>query len=235
MAWKAWLSGHELDLATLAELFAQGDPLVANDPANGYYIESPAIGTSDNQPDHAAAQALMKRVNGIARAVEDGFRPVGLGGRFSDPGGNVSVVLLADTIRARSKVTVGMGGGQHPFAPLPTGARYAALAAVRADIADALRVLGQADDLDWYDLYKAYEIVSDSAGGSARIVTNGWATKSDLDRFTASANHPDISGDGARHARQKGTAPANRAMTMADADRLIRQLVRACIEADPSY
>jgi hypothetical protein len=42
VTWKAWLEGHAFDLETLAELFAEGDPLVAKDPQAEYYLESRA-------------------------------------------------------------------------------------------------------------------------------------------------------------------------------------------------
>lgn len=43
MPWKAWLEGHEFDLETLRELFRAGDPLVAQDPLDGYYLESSVL------------------------------------------------------------------------------------------------------------------------------------------------------------------------------------------------
>jgi hypothetical protein len=35
--------GHDFDLETLSELFGAGDPLVAHDQLNGYYVESSEI------------------------------------------------------------------------------------------------------------------------------------------------------------------------------------------------
>jgi hypothetical protein len=34
---KAWLKGHGFDLMTLADLFREGEPMVAEDP-QGYYL-----------------------------------------------------------------------------------------------------------------------------------------------------------------------------------------------------
>ena len=73
------------------------------------------------------------------------------------------------------------------------------------DVADVLRVLGQPGPLDWYDIYKAWEIVERAMGGSNQVEARGWATMADINRLTASANHPGISGDEARHARMKGS------------------------------
>ena len=87
-------------------------------------------------------------------------------------------------------------GSKHP--------RYAKVAEQDADVADALRVLGQPGELDWYDVYKAWEIVEHAVGGMPKVAARGWATKADIERLTASANHPGISGDDARHARTAG-------------------------------
>ena len=73
MPWKAWLEGHEFDLETLRELFRTGDPLVAQDPSDGYYLESSALQDSDGQLDHSAAEPLVKRINGVARAADQGL------------------------------------------------------------------------------------------------------------------------------------------------------------------
>jgi hypothetical protein len=109
------------------------------------------------------------------------------------------------------------------------------LAEQEAGVADVLRVLGQPDPLDWYDIYKAWEIVEHAVGGASQVVARGWATRADIDRLTASANHPGISGDAARHARMRGTPGPDRAMSMSDADALVRRLAANWIESNPSY
>ena len=237
MPWKAWLEGHEFDLETLRELFRTGDPLVAQDPSDGYYLESSALQDSNGQLDQSAAEPLVKRINGVARAADQGFRPVHLRGRYSAPDGTMSVVAFADVAEARSKVraAVVVSGGVPVPEPPPKGPRYVKLAGQDADIADALRVLGQPGALDWYDIYKAWEIVEHAAGGWRQVEARGWVMKADIDRLTASANHPGISGDEARHARMSGSPGPNRAMTMSEGDALVRRLVANWIESHPSY
>lgn len=238
MSWKAWLDGHAFDLETLSELFREGDPLVAQDPSDGYYLESSALQDSNGQPDPNAAEVLVKRINGVGRAADQGFRPVHLRGRYTAPDGTTSVVILADTAEGRSKLTatalVLVNGIPAPQAP-PKGPRYVKLAEQDPDVADVLRVLGQPGALDWYDIYKAWEIVEHAVGGGRQVVARGWAMKADIDRLTASANHPGISGDDARHARMPGTPGPNRTMTIDEADALMRRLVTNWIESHPSY
>jgi hypothetical protein len=236
--WKAWLEGHEFDLETLRELFRAGDPLVALGRSDGYYLESSALQDSNGQLDQSAAEPLVKRINGVARAADQGLRPVHLRGRYSSPDGTMSVVAFADVAEARSKVraaAVVVSGGVPVPEPPPKGPRYVKLAEQDADVADVLRVLGQPGSLDWYDIYKAWEIVAHAVGGWRQVVARGWVTKADIDRLTASANHPGISGDEARHARMSGTPGPNRTMAMSEADALVRRLVANWIESHPSY
>jgi len=236
--WKAWLEGHEFDLEILCELFQAGDPLVAQDPLDGYYLEFSALQDASGQLDHSAAEPLVKRINGAARAADQGFRPVHLRGRYTAPDGTMSVMVSTDTAEARSRAratAVVVSGGIPVPEPPPKGPRYVKLAEQDADVADVLRVLGQPAPLDWYDIYKAWEIVEHALGGSRQVVAQGWVTKADIDRLTASANHPGISGDEARHARMSGTPGSNRTMTMSEADALVRRLVANWIESHPSY
>jgi hypothetical protein len=238
MPWKAWLDGHMFDLESLGVLFSDGDPLVAQDSSEGYYVESLALQDSTGQLDHSAADALIKRINGVGRAADQAFRPVQLRGRYIAPDGTPHVVVSAGTAEARSKATATatvLSGGVPVPEPPPKGPRYVKVAEQDPDVADVLRVLGQSGPLDWYDIYKAWEIVEHAVGGWRQIEAQDWATKADIDRLTASANHPGISGDEARHARMPGTPSPSRAMTIRDADTLVRRLVANWIESHPSY
>ena len=237
MSWRAWLDGHVFDLETLSELFRQGDPLVAKDQPDEYYLRSSALQDSNGQLDLKAAEALVKRINGVGRAADHGFRPVHLRGRFTGPDGT-SVVFISGTAEGRSRAKGAFVGPSSSFPipePPPKGPRYMKLAEKDPDVADALRVLGQPETMDWYDVYKAWEIVEHAVGGWRHVVTAGWATKADIDRFTASANHPGISGGDARHARMPGIPGPSRTMTMNEADTLVRRLVASWIESNPSY
>jgi hypothetical protein len=57
------------------------------------------------------------------------------------------------------------------------------------------------------------------------LCQSGLATKDEISAFTASANRPDISGDGARHARMAG-GPPKRTMPIEQARQFISNLVR---------
>lgn len=78
MAWKAWLVGHAFNLETLSELSRSGDPLAAQDPSDGYYVESSTFQALNDQRDLDATEALRKCINGVGLAADQGFRPVRL-------------------------------------------------------------------------------------------------------------------------------------------------------------
>jgi hypothetical protein len=238
MAWRALIEGDIFDLEALSVLFPAGDPLVAQSASGTYYLESVALEDSKGQIDLNAARALIKRINGIGRVIDPGYQPVLLTDQYTASDGSVTVALPTATLRLRPKLqatAVVTRNGVPVPPPPPKAPRYAKLAEQDSEVADALRVLGQPDPLDWYDIYKVWEIVEHAVGGSRQVEKRGWVTKADIDRLTASANHPGISGDEARHARMKGTPGAKAVMSMSEADSLVRRLVANWIESHASF
>ena len=75
-------------------------------------------------------------------------------------------------------------------------------------------------------------------GGAPQVVARGWTTRADIDRLTASANHPGISGDAARPARMRGTPGPDRAMSVSTpamrTERAISQTRQVTAFAQPS-
>jgi hypothetical protein len=87
----------------------------------------------------------------------------------------------------------------------------------------ALSVYGKGGGL-WWALYSTYELIRDDMEGWEAIVRRGWATKEVLDSFRESACHPAISGSLARHGTRPAS-PRHEAMTLQDAQHLIRMLL----------
>jgi len=154
--WKAWHEGHVSDLESLGGLFRVGDPLVAKDASDTYYLESPVLQDSNDKLDQNATEVLVRRINGVARVAEQGFRPVHLSGRYTAPDGTMNVLAIAGTAESRSRAwgswAAVRGIGVPAPMPPPKGSRYVRLAEQEADVADVLRVLGQPDPLDWYEI-----------------------------------------------------------------------------------
>ena len=92
-----------------------------------------------------------------------------------------------------------------------------------------LRLLGD-DDLSWVNLYRLYEIVRDDIGGEKAIVSRGWCQPEDLRLFRWTANHPEASGDAARHGSRSESAP-KQPMELSQAQTIIKTMVQKWLRA----
>jgi hypothetical protein len=82
----------------------------------------------------------------------------------------------------------------------PTLASIYELARADSAVAEALLYFGRAGE-PFFDLYKAFEVVSDSVGGEDGIQALG-ISKNECRRFTRAANDPELSGVVARHSKR---------------------------------
>jgi hypothetical protein len=150
-----------------------------------------------------------------------------LQGRFSD-GTGIHVVVAAEAIMVRGRAMVAtavvrdaQGNVVPPLPPAPTKAPvYLDLADRDPAVREVLQLLSD-DHQDWFTLYKMMEIVRDDGGG-----LGAFATKREISAFGASANHPVVSGEAARHARQSGKVPRH-SMTIDEGRAFIQRIVRA--------
>lgn len=91
-----------------------------------------------------------------------------------------------------------------------------------ADAERALRTFGR-DDADYRDLYNVFEIAEGAIGG--RMFTDGTVTRTEVERFTRTAQSPTVLGDAARHGREQEQPPA-KPILFEDARDLIRRILR---------
>jgi hypothetical protein len=249
VAVKARLEGHSLDLDTLARLFRQGDPHVGVDDKD-YFLTSARLDglIDDGSKLYEVASSLLLTVNGAARVLDSGFRPVRLTLTFSDDTGASPDIVLVPPGSAELNMRIvagvvangvqvldaeGEASAEQQQAPPPPGPEYVELAKNNRDVGEALKILGKENpSLDWNDLYKVYEIVRANVGNEETLIAKDWVPKDDIKAFTASANRPDISGDEARHARVSSSPPRRtRPMTRSEAQQLITKLVGRWVES----
>lgn len=76
---------------------------------------------------------------------------------------------------------------------------------------------------NWDNLYKIYEVIESDVGKS-KVVKSGWATETDIDRFTHTANSSLAVGDDARHGHEK-YKPPKKPMYLPEAQSLIRSVL----------
>ena len=75
------------------------------------------------------------------------------------------------------------------------------------------------------NLYRILDFVRHAKGGIEGIVTSGYATKRELNRFTHTANSHDATGDDSRHGALNHQPPKD-PMTLEEARTLIRSVVK---------
>ena len=85
---------------------------------------------------------------------------------------------------------------------------------------------------DYVTFYKIFEIIRDDLGGGNKKLTNsGLIDKSTLSKVTLNLNHPQLSGDMARHARMDGLPEKDKlGMTLTEVEETIGSLVHSWIE-----
>ncbi|MGW2783406.1 hypothetical protein ACWC3X_19470 [Streptomyces populi] len=231
MTVKARIEGHAFDLDTLCELFSDGDPQVSKE-TDGYYLASDDLDGLIGEGDHLVeiASLLLRRVVGVARALDGSFRPVALTGQFTDNNGKHHHVVGLATAEIRFKAiaagvvtTADQSLPQPP--PPPQVPPYMQLIKANVEVAEVLDILGKPTvSMTWVDLYKVYEIVRHDVGNDKALKAKAWVPESDISAFTGSANRPDVSGSEARHARVSGASP-KRTMTLAEGEAFVRKLV----------
>jgi hypothetical protein len=234
----ARLGGNPADLEAVGRLFDHGNTRIAKD-SEGFYLTSPELdAVADGGVQlQEVAQVLVRHVNGVGRVLLPGFEPVSAEGRFdrfaADGSKTTEIVLTVDSIVMRQTVgtpTLSVNGlvVQPPPSPAPG---WVDLARTNPDVRDILGYLGRPEgDLDWFDLWKIWEVVREDVGGLGAVAAKGWASEDDLQAFRVSANDPTISGDAARHARQHQHV-AVKVLSLHEGRALVRQVAEAWLRS----
>lgn len=98
------------------------------------------------------------------------------------------------------------------------------------DVAKVLRLLGMCRVGDYTALFRVFEVIFEDVGGEARLIQNGWTSRTQIARFKHSCQHPLVAGDNARHGVQSNDPPSN-PMHPAEADRYLLALARLWLKA----
>lgn len=231
---KAKLTGNEPDLDALTCLLPSGSVRVVRE-GGVYYLMADEIDSPPSQMTfYEAALDVLARVNGLARGTDSEYQPVKLVGTFLE-GDRWHGVIWPDPLAVRisvgtpTVVTTNSDGAIQPTQQPSNGPQRLAVAATIPAVAEALRIMGEPAALGWVELYKVYEIVREAVRPT-KLDQTGLVDPGDLTAFTASANRPDVSGAGARHARMPGLPP-RLTMTLDEGRQFVSALVVAWIDS----
>jgi hypothetical protein len=226
MEWEVVLRGPGPILEELAHTFHENENMIVRSK-DGFVLRSTRFVNLTNAADvRLKATPIVEALSGISRMLLQSEASLGIASLAEvrpDGSRNIFIELEPAVLR----ITAGLVSVQvshldgsieerRPSDPAPKWLTKA-LATPEAARALGLRDKGP---LLWTDLYRLFEVIVEGAGGSAAIVTAGWASRTQLRRFMHSANSVSAAGDQARHGVEPTTPPAD-AMTIAEARSLV--------------
>jgi hypothetical protein len=230
--WSIRLTGHAFDLEDLSDHFHSPERNVTKDEDGHYYLRSTDFDSmADGEAVRERALELVELMNRAAKFhAGDGYQPVELDvvTWIDEVGNRMHTVTSSLQIRGRSRMSAKLTvirEGDSVATPQPPSevVSMAALAERDDRVADALRFFARDN---WVNLYKAWEIVRDAAGGEHTLIKNGWTTKKTKDRFTQTAQSRKALGDEARHASAKVPVPQN-PMSLEEARAFVKSVIEA--------
>lgn len=237
MQWFVRLTGTSVDLEELIPLL-EGSPLSLLRDHEGILLSSDGFrDVNDIDELLVVAGQYLSLLNGTARLVLGAMNPFGIAHVkcIKDDGTATVSVTITETLTLRGHVQVVMLGEDGPVEVprYPRGflARWIAHAERSERAAKALRLWGTGE-FSWVNLYRIYELIRADLAGGKELENRGWTTRAAIDRFTASANHPDVAGDTARHGFLPGPPP-RRTMELGEARAFVELLLHRWLTDEP--
>lgn len=226
--WLVRLKGERFDLEDFPKLLRLSEVKVVEEDGS-FYLESSEFNSLTSAEEvRERGRALIKLINGVTKFNRNNFVDISEDGitRVRDDGKRHNYVFLEGKAKIRTKargqLTVIAADGSEKVATQPSALESLLEVAQKHNVvADALSF---SRDDTWISLYKAYEIIRDDVGGKHQIIKNGWSVKSDINRFTQTAQSRAALGDSARHASKKYIPPAQ-PMTLMEARVLIKTIL----------
>lgn len=220
--WLVKLRGEEYDLELLKAHL--GSPSITptvnvTNKEGGYYIRSARFSSiTDQELVRERAEELVDHLNKVATLLlGTGYSPVEEDGIFVLDGENLSMVSkslrVSWSVRGELKQTT------------PEGVeKTMKLVLQDPRFEEALHFFMKSN---WVNLYKAWEIAGDVAGGGYhQLIKNGWADEPTQGRFTGTAQSREELGEDARHASEKYKPPKS-PMSLSEAQDFVRSVLLA--------
>ncbi len=224
--WKVQVSGDLPVLEEAAMMFCMPGLTIARQ-GDSFYLSSDCFEGLEEVPQvEALASKLLARANALVGLVVGEHNPLKAACVIDTPEGCPPTTYLSCCVDV---VVFGRATTDPPDPVVDqlrdsgTAHALAAVASNDASVDDALR-FWETKPRTFGTLYKVYEVIRQDAGGA--MVKSGWATQAEVNRFRASANRPELSGDDARHARHSGPPPTLKPMTQDEAAELIARVLR---------
>ena len=230
MKWKIQLVGDDFDLKELEKSLSSVDGFSITKEKDGYYLSSHKFDSCNTKEEVKNKSVdILDILNGAKTLSIGGNKPITMGSivKEKNDGTREVFVELSDTINLRDSfstvITDSKGNIIEEVHPADSVPGWLTVALHNESAKRALRIYGK-ERYTWAGLYKVYEIIADSIGGSGEIIKIGWVTKSSIKRFKHTANSPSAIGDEARHGKEPTSGPKN-PMQLSEARSLIETLL----------
>ena len=231
MEWMVCVTGDDFDLQELSKSLNSPELCVIKEE-NECYLKSTSFKqlSSDNKVQNKAKN-ILSLFNGVLRLALGTREPITIAKviKIKDDGNRETYVYGSLRIPVKSRasiksVTIVSSNGtvQEIQQPDPI-LSWIKIAQGNENVAKVFRLLANFG-YDWVNLNRILEVIMKDVGGSSNITRKGWATKKSIDRFTGTANNPDVIGDTARHGIAKNK-PLEDPMTFSEAKSLIETVL----------
>lgn len=219
--WVVEIDWHTPSLDTLAARYQYPEFSIHRRDGK-YYLTSIEFDSIDDKSDvNKRAMRILMRVNGANRIQDPSYHPAAVRGAvMAPPKEGRPRQQFIGLVGIPSESAVGIptvsGGVQTPPATVGTVLRRVAAAEDDERIDLVLRLI-QSTNLDFIEMYKVFEVIRDAVGGDQNLVARGWTMKSQLRRFTRTANAEE------RHAPGSYARPPN-PMTLSEGQAFVAKL-----------
>lgn len=168
------------------------------------------------------ADEVVERINALGKLALDNYKSVGFDAIiWNQADGRRWMTFQSQGFAYPGPVVARSGerqGGSPTFEEL-----CLALLPAHPKVDEALRLYGR-ENHDWITLYRLFEIIQHEVGGS--LAHRGWASKTEIARFSATSQHPEIVGSESRHGHTPNP-PIKNPMNLTEARDFIRGLLDA--------
>ena len=230
-SWQFGLDGE--DVCTLVELFKTGVDFLKDEKGVHLKLALP-YGTDNVHDALEEAKQHIARLNGIARAYYDNWRPVSIGGiTLIDPDTGQSVGFIVGEKSLPIPIRFGHGGAisdaddSTANAPSsPFGDRVLEQAEKNTCLEKTLYLYGALEH-NWRELYLVFEVIAEAHGGKKCYIKKFPVLSDQIDSFTGTVNSFNALGIHSRHAKED---KYRMKQTLQDAQIMIRELLRKWIK-----
>lgn len=237
--WEVDLVGDESDLNHLVKHFTNGPCHIWRDETTGQVLMR-----VDGFPPNAearqvqeAASVTVRQLSGVLKVIRGSKTPLQTGGVMQrQANGTRNVFLFAESLamatcfmEAAVFVRDANGNLVERPSPPPRTLVLAKLMLTDAALAKAMRLRDANDAGTWVGLYRLYEVIKHDVGSERAMVSRGWTSKAQQDRYRHTSNSPDAAGDDARHGATNDEPPAN-PMTLEEARTFVEGILQAWLD-----